>query len=86
MPDVYKSIVKAVKSGKLKEPFSKEDIYKACKADDLKKSTCNSYPTKQEIHTRKKNFLKKYRLANTSCLDHLRMDYDNFKKDSHIVN
>jgi len=48
MPDVYKSIVKAVKSGKLKEPFSKEDIYKACKADSLKESTCSSYPNKHQ--------------------------------------
>ena len=48
MPDVYKSIVKAVKSGKLKEPFSKGDIYKACKADSLKESTCNSYPNKHQ--------------------------------------
>ena len=61
MPDVYKSIVKAVKSGKLKEPFSKEDIYKACKADDLKKSTCNSYPTKhlKGNEVKKKEFFEK---------------------------
>ncbi len=58
MPDVYKSIVKAVKSGKLKEPFSKDDIYKACKADDLKVSTCDSYPTKH-LKGKKKEYFDK---------------------------
>ena len=48
---IYKTIVKAVKNGKLKEPFSAHDLMKTC--PNLKPSTCMV-------------FLSKHRKANPS--------------------
>lgn len=38
---VYKTIIKAVKSGKLKEPFSAKDLIKSCPEINVK--TCNTF-------------------------------------------
>ena len=41
---VYSTIINAIKVGKLKEPFTIADLMYACK--DLKKGTCNTFPSK----------------------------------------
>ena len=41
---VYRTIIEAVEKGILKEPFSSNDIIKAC--PNLVKSTCRTFPRK----------------------------------------
>ena len=41
---VYSTIITAVKNGRLKEPFSRNDLKSACKS--LVEETCNTFPSK----------------------------------------
>jgi len=41
---VYRTIVKAIKSGKLEEPFTIKDLIKAC--PELNERTCHVFPPK----------------------------------------
>ena len=44
---VYGEIIKVIKKGKLKEPFTISELKKAC--PHLNKNTCDSFPSKHSV-------------------------------------
>jgi len=50
---IYRTIISAVKEGRLKEPFSRKDLQNAC--PDLNKNTCLTFPAKHRIGNPGKN-------------------------------
>ena len=45
---VYSTIVEAVKSGKLREPFTSNDLIRVC-GKQIKEGTCKTFPRKHRI-------------------------------------